>query len=94
MNRKALQIPLYPNGTDRLNSVYLFIRVCLPCLNRYPRLMYYKDNHVYWYHRKKYSKDFNYRDFIPMFMAEKFEVLTLLLFFFQSTHKNHCIIYD
>ena len=60
----------------------------------YPRLMYYKVNPVYWYHRKKYGKDFNYRDFITMFKAEKFEVLTLLLFFYQSTHKNHCFIYD
>lgn len=38
----------------------------------YPRLMYYKGNPVYWYHKRKYGKDFNYRDFIPMFKAEKF----------------------
>lgn len=39
----------------------------------YPRLMYYKGNPVYWHHKKKYGKDFNYRDFIPMFKAEKFD---------------------
>ena len=39
----------------------------------YPRLMYYKGNPVYWHHKKKYGKDFNYRDFVPMFKAEKFD---------------------
>lgn len=39
----------------------------------YPRLMYYKGNPVYWHHKRKYGKDFNYRDFIPMFKAEKFD---------------------
>lgn len=39
----------------------------------YPRLMYYKGNPVYWHHRKKYGKDINYRDFIPMFKAERFD---------------------
>lgn len=38
----------------------------------YPRLMYYKGNPVYWHHKRKYGKDFNYRDFIPMFKADKF----------------------
>lgn len=38
----------------------------------YPRLMYYKGNPVYWHHKRKYGKDFNYREFIPMFKAEKF----------------------
>ncbi len=50
--------------------------------------MYYKGNPAYWHHRKNHGKDFNCRDFISMFKAEKFEVLTLLLFFHQSTHKN------
>lgn len=39
----------------------------------YPRLMYYKGNPVYWHHKRKYGKDFNYRDFIPMFKAERFD---------------------
>lgn len=39
----------------------------------YPRLMYYKGNPVYWHHKKKYGKDFNYRNFIPMFTAEMFD---------------------
>lgn len=39
----------------------------------YPRLMYYKGNPVYWHHKRKYGKDFNYRDFIPMFRAERFD---------------------
>lgn len=39
----------------------------------YPRQMYYKGNPVYWHHKRKYGKDFNYRDFIPMFKAEKFD---------------------
>ena len=38
----------------------------------YPRLMYYKGNPVYWHHGRKYGRNFNYRDFIPMFTAEKF----------------------
>lgn len=38
----------------------------------YCRLMYYKGNPVHWYHLRKYGKNFNYRDFIPMFKAEKF----------------------
>lgn len=38
----------------------------------YPRLMYYHGNPVYWHHVKKYGKNFNYRDFIPQFTAEKF----------------------
>ena len=39
----------------------------------YPRLMYYRGNPTYWHHRYKYGKDFNYRDFIPQFTAEKFD---------------------
>lgn len=39
----------------------------------YPRLMYYKGNPVYWHHRRKYGKNFNYRDFIPLFRAERFD---------------------
>ena len=38
----------------------------------YCRLMYYKGNPVHWHHLRKYGKNFNYRDFIPMFKAEKF----------------------
>lgn len=38
----------------------------------YPRLMYYKGNPVYYHHKHKYGKDFNYREFIEMFKAEKF----------------------
>lgn len=39
----------------------------------YPRLMYYRGNPVYWHHKRKYGKNFNYRDFIPMFKAENFD---------------------
>lgn len=39
----------------------------------YCRMMYYRGNPVYWHHRKKYGKNFNYRDFIPMFTADKFD---------------------
>lgn len=39
----------------------------------YCRLMYYKGNPVHWHHLRKYGKSFNYRDFIPMFKAEKFD---------------------
>lgn len=39
----------------------------------YCRMMYYKGNPVYWHHRKVYGKDFDYRRFIPMFKAEKFD---------------------
>lgn len=39
----------------------------------YPRLMYYKGNPVYWHHKRKYGKNFNYRDFIELFRAEKFD---------------------
>lgn len=38
----------------------------------YCRFMYYKGNPAYWHHIRKYGKGFNYRDFIPMFKAEKF----------------------
>ena len=38
----------------------------------YCRFMYYKGNPAYWHHLRKYGKNFNYRDFIPMFKAEKF----------------------
>lgn len=39
----------------------------------YPRLMYYRQNPVYWHHRKKYGKDFEYHQFIPMFTADRFD---------------------
>jgi len=39
----------------------------------YPRLMYYKTNPVYWHHCRKYGKDFDYHQFIPMFKAEQFD---------------------
>lgn len=38
----------------------------------YPRLMYYRQNPVYWHHLKHYGKSFEYHDFIPLFKAEKF----------------------
>lgn len=44
----------------------------------YPRFMYYKGTQVYRHHIKKYGKDFNYRDFIPMFKAEKFDAKSLV----------------
>lgn len=39
----------------------------------YPRLMYYKGNPVYWHHKRKYGKQFNYREFVPMFKPDKFD---------------------
>ncbi len=39
----------------------------------YPRLMYYKGNPVYWHHKRKYGKNFNYRDFIELFSAQNFD---------------------
>lgn len=47
----------------------------------YPRLMYYRGNPVYWQHRLKYGKNFNYKDFIPRFNAEKFDADEWLRFF-------------
>lgn len=47
----------------------------------YPRMMYYRGNPVYWYHRARYGKSFNYKDFIPMFKAENFDADALLEFF-------------
>ncbi len=38
----------------------------------YTRMMLYRGNPTYWYHRYKYGKKFSYRDFIPMFKAENF----------------------
>lgn len=38
----------------------------------YCRMMYWKGNPTHWHHLRKYGKAFNYRDFIPMFKAEKF----------------------
>lgn len=39
----------------------------------YCRMMYYRGNPIYWHHRRKYGKDFNYRDFIPQYKAERFD---------------------
>lgn len=39
----------------------------------YPRLMYYKGNPVYRHHKRKYGKNFNYRNFIDLFKAENFD---------------------
>lgn len=38
----------------------------------YIRLMYYKNNPVYWHHRRKYGKDYPYTKFIEQFTAPKF----------------------
>ena len=47
----------------------------------YPRMMYYRGNPTYWYHRVKYGKRFNYKDFIPLFKAEKFDADEWIRFF-------------
>jgi len=41
----------------------------------YPRRMYLKDSPVYNYHREKYGQQdvFGYKDFIPLFKAERFD---------------------
>ncbi|MCR5591737.1 MAG: alpha-L-fucosidase [Lachnospiraceae bacterium] len=41
----------------------------------YPRMMYVKDSRAYEYHIKTYGKhtEFGYKDFIPMFEAERFD---------------------
>lgn len=53
----------------------------------YPRLMYYKGNPVYYHHKRKYGKSFNYRDFIPMFKAEKFDADSIVKSVKQSGAK-------
>lgn len=47
----------------------------------YLRMMYYKGNPTYWHHILKYGKDFNYKDFIPMFKAESFNAEKMLEFY-------------
>lgn len=39
----------------------------------YIRLMYYRNNPVYWHHNKKYGKNYSYRNFINEFTAPKFD---------------------
>jgi alpha-L-fucosidase len=41
----------------------------------YPRNMYLKNNPCFWHHRREYGPQdkFGYKDFIPMFKAEKFD---------------------
>jgi alpha-L-fucosidase len=39
----------------------------------YSRRMYSKDTVIYEYHRDTYGENFGYKDFIPMFKAEKFD---------------------
>jgi alpha-L-fucosidase len=41
----------------------------------YPRMMYLQSNPAYWHHRLKWGAQdkFGYKDFIPMFKAEKFD---------------------
>lgn len=39
----------------------------------YSRFMYQRMHRVFRHHRKTYGKDFQYRDFIPMFKGEKFD---------------------
>jgi len=49
---------------------------CVPAFDNewYPRDMYLQDNHVFRYHLETYGPQskFGYKDFIPMFKAEKF----------------------
>lgn len=39
----------------------------------YIRLMYYRNNPVYWHHKRKYGKDYPYRRFIEDFTAPEFD---------------------
>lgn len=39
----------------------------------YVRLMYYRQNPVYWHHNRKYGKDYPYRKFIEQFTAPNFD---------------------
>lgn len=55
----------------------------------YPREMYIKDSKVYNHHIEKYGKhtDFGYKDFIPMFKAEKFNADEWVTLFRKSGAK-------
>jgi alpha-L-fucosidase len=50
----------------------------------YPRRMYQKDSAVYEYHRETYGISFGYKDFIPLFKAEKFNPLEWAALFNQA----------
>ncbi len=55
----------------------------------YPRLMYIKDSEYYEHHIKTYGlhKDFGYKDFIPMFKAEKFDPMEWVKLFKEAGAK-------
>lgn len=62
----------------------------------YCRFMYYRGNPAYWHHIRKYGKNFNYRDFIPLFTAEKFDAAEWVKFikssgarFFMPVAEHH-----
>ena len=55
----------------------------------YPREMYKKDSRVYQHHIEKYGRqdEFGYKDFIPMFKAEKFDAKDWISLFKKSGAK-------
>ena len=53
----------------------------------YPREMYYRGCPTYWHHLETYGKNFNYKDFIPMFTADKFNADEWLSLFRESGAK-------
>ena len=67
-----------PNGMKTQNLEYLFIGEYILCPafgnEWYPRNMYIKGSKEYEYHIANYGphNEFGYKDFIPMFKAEKF----------------------
>ena len=65
---------LYEQG-DIYKGHYEGMYCCLLYTSWYPRNMYIEGSKVYEHHIKTYGahKDFGYKDFIPMFKAEKFD---------------------
>lgn len=72
-------LSLYPVPTWYRNAKFgVFIHwgaYCVPAYfsEWYVRLMYYKNNPVYWHHKKKYGKQYPYRNFIDQFTAPQFD---------------------
>ncbi len=50
----------------------------------YPRRMYQQEGVIYEYHRETYGTSFGYKDFIPLFKAEKFNPVEWAVLFNQA----------
>ncbi len=73
MNRKTPD--WYYNGKFGIFIHWGVYSVPAVCNEWYPRSMYIKDSYEYKYHIEHFGnhKEFGYKDFIPMFRAEKFD---------------------